>query len=146
MRKLAALLLLALATGCSGGGQGAEPQVRQSLSAADAEVKFAQCMRDNGISDYPDTIGSEGYTVKDPDAFDKAQETCAKWREAGGLTKKVDAAYVDAVTRFAKCMRERGMNVHDPDPRTGQYSVSVDNKDRAAFEKAQNECVHLLPR
>ncbi|MEV0597364.1 hypothetical protein [Nonomuraea cavernae] len=144
MKRLTALLLLALATACS--GQQAAPQAQQSLSASDAEVKFAQCMRDNGIGDYPDTIGGEGYPVKDAVAFDRAQRTCAKWKEAGGTTKKVDAAYVDAVTKFAKCMRERGMKVQDPDPKTGQYHVSVDADDRKAFEKAQNECVHLLPR
>ncbi|MFF5204891.1 hypothetical protein [Streptosporangium sp. NPDC000396] len=146
MKKFTALLLLALATACSGGGRQASPPAQQPISASDAEVKFAQCMRDNGIGDYPDTIGSAGYAIKDVDAFNKAQQTCAKWREAGGLAKKVDTAYVDAVTKFAKCMRERGMKVYDPDPKTGQYQVSVGDKDRAAFEKAQSECVHLLPR
>lgn len=146
MKRLTVLLLLALSAACSGGEQQATPQARQSLTAADAEVKFARCMRDNGIGDYPDAIGSEGYSVKDIGAFNKAAQTCARWREAGGVAKKVDAAYVDAVTKFAKCMRERGMKVHDPDPKTGNYSVSVENTDRAAFEKAQNECVHLLPR
>ncbi|MEU5861813.1 hypothetical protein ABZ815_11605 [Nonomuraea sp. NPDC047529] len=146
MKKLTVLLLLALATACSGGGTQASPQAQQSLYASDAEVKFAQCVRDNGIDDFPDTVGDEGYAVKDLAAFDKAQQTCAKWREAGGLAKKVDAAHIDAVTAFAKCMRERGMQVHDPDPKTGNYQVDVDDKDRAAFEKAQNECRHLLPR
>ncbi|SFJ46963.1 Putative peptidoglycan binding domain-containing protein [Streptosporangium canum] len=90
MKKLTALLLLALATACS--GQQAAPQAQQPLPASDAEVKFARCMRDNGIGDYPDTIGSEGYPIKDAVAFDKAQQTCAKWKEAGGTAKKVDAA------------------------------------------------------
>ncbi|MEW9554585.1 hypothetical protein [Nonomuraea sp. NPDC050783] len=143
MKKLTALLLLALATACS--AQQAAPPGEQPVPAADAAVKFAECMRDHGISDYPDTVGNEGYSVKDPAAFDRAQLACATW-ENGGTPKKVDAAYVDAVTRFAKCMRERGMKVQDPDPKTGQYRVSVANAERRAFEKAQNECVHLLPR
>ncbi|WP_157252486.1 hypothetical protein [Nonomuraea typhae] len=144
MKRLAALLLLGIAvTACSSQTGAAAPP---TLAAADAEVKFARCMRDNGIGDFPDAIGEAGYAVKDPAAFNKAQDACAKWREAGGQAKKIDAAYVDAVTKFARCMRERGMQVADPDPKTGQYQVKVNDTDRAAFEKAQNACVTHLPR
>jgi hypothetical protein len=53
---------------------------------------------------------------------------------------------IDKMRDFAKCMRENGVDMADPDPDSGGGGISVDGpeeKDKA--DKAQAKCKHLMP-
>lgn len=63
-----------------GGGGGA---------ASESMLEFAECMRENGVEEFPDPSGSGGMQMgpevaEDPD-FDAAREECADLIEGGGM-------------------------------------------------------------
>jgi hypothetical protein len=123
---------LALA-GCGGAAEGAgvataggtakpTASASPSLSAEDAALKFAQCMRAHGI-DMPDPTfnGRGGAAIRiqggSPQKAQKAQEACKQYmpRIGGSGPGKLDAAAQERALKFAKCMRENGVDMPDPD-------------------------------
>lgn len=53
---------------------------------------------------------------------------------------------VDQMRAYAKCMREHGVDMADPDPDGGGISISVDSEaEQQKVDKANEECKHLLP-
>jgi hypothetical protein len=113
-------LLLAL-TAC---GSKEQPGGAQKDEKGDM-VKFAQCMRDNGI-DMPDPQTSEdgqGITIQAPgdgapldeEKMKTAHEACKKHLPNGGDFKPPSPEEQDKIRQQAKCMRDKG---HDwPDPK-----------------------------
>ncbi|RJL29969.1 hypothetical protein D5H75_23780 [Bailinhaonella thermotolerans] len=144
MSLLLAVPLIALTAACGGGsgsGSGAGSGGGGAAApASDAQVKYAKCMRGNGVPDFPDQIPGSGYSIKDMAAYEKAQKACRSQRTAVYGFDELDPEVFDGRVKYARCMRDQGMKVHDPDPKTGGYQVEVDPKDRAAFEKAMNAC------
>jgi hypothetical protein len=57
----------------------------------------------------------------------------------------------DQMLAYAKCMREHGIDVKDPDPPSGGggggggIAISVDGGDKAKVDKANAACKHLMP-
>jgi hypothetical protein len=101
-----------------------------------AAREFAQCMRDNGIDEFPDpTVGADGSVDfgfgpvaggaggggggnglgQDPD-FRPAIETCGELLEgAGFLPGGGDRTEInDQLLEVAECLREQGLDVDDP--------------------------------
>jgi hypothetical protein len=115
-------LLLAL-TAC---GSKEQPNGAQKDEKGDM-VKFAQCMRQNGI-DMPDPKSSEdggGIVIEampggdaaaiDEDKMKTAHEACKEHLPNGGEMKPPSPEEQDKMRQQAKCMRDRG---HDwPDPK-----------------------------
>jgi hypothetical protein len=125
---LTALVAGALALGACGssdddGGGSATGASRQDKAFAGA-LKFSQCMREHGI-DMPDPqrvgkgrIKLAGGKVNPNDPKTKAaQSACRKYMEIGG-GEAVDPAkrakLQEAALKFARCMREHGVNIPDP--------------------------------
>jgi hypothetical protein len=93
----------------------------------EALLAYTKCMRDEGI-DLPDPefsdggrrarvlIGPRDFDPDDPD-FQAAQEKCEPMLE--GLRQNFDEedrqAMQEAALEFAKCMREHGIDMPDPD-------------------------------
>jgi hypothetical protein len=112
-------LLLAL-TAC-----GSKEQPAAQKDEKGDMVKFAQCMRDNGI-DMPDPQTSEdgmGITIQggedgaplDEEKMKTAHEACKKHLPNGGEFKPPSPEEQDKMRQQAKCMRDKG---HDwPDPK-----------------------------
>lgn len=117
MKKTTALLfaLLLALTAC--GSKPAENE--QKKDDTGDMVKFAKCMRDNGI-DMPDPEG-EGGAIRmavPADGDDKKMETahnaCKQYLPNGGELKPPSPEEQDKIRQQAKCMRDKG---HDwPDP------------------------------
>ena len=120
---LAALALIALiGVGCGGNDSGGS-----NTTAANQEkaVKFAQCMRENGISEFPDPDASGDFTIDaiangssvDPStpAFDQAISACKDLEPAGFTGHTRSAEEQGAGLRFAQCIRENGV-ADFPDP------------------------------
>jgi hypothetical protein len=103
-----------------GAGSGAKGQDK----AFEGALKFSKCMRDHGV-DFPDPqrVGSGGIKItgrninpNDPKTK-SAQTACQKYMQIGGgetLDPAKRAALQESALKFARCMREHGVNMPDP--------------------------------
>ena len=127
-RPLAALaILVALITaGCSNSPAATSSD---STTAANHEqaMKFAQCMRDNGVSQFPDPDASGAFTIEnvvngspvDPNSatFQQALTACRGLEPAGFMGQKRSAEQQAAALKFAQCIRDNGVkDFPDPGP------------------------------
>jgi hypothetical protein len=134
LRPLAALAMVALiGAGCSNedGNAGNTDDANR-----DKGVKFAECMRDNGVSEFPDPDASGGLTIDgvlngsslDPSAPGwKAAMGACKDLQPPGFTgdKNVSDEEQEARLAFAQCMRDNGVEDF-PDP--GKDDPLVDTR------------------
>ncbi|BCB80429.1 hypothetical protein GCM10022251_04140 [Phytohabitans flavus] len=109
----------------AGGGAAASP----SASAdPDQGRKFAQCMRDNGIPDFPDP-GPDGRILGQDfdrkklasDAGVKAYQACRELAPNGGERTELDPAQQEQLREWAECMRANGIDMPDPNPNDGGF-------------------------
>ena len=139
----AALLTVAALSlaGCGPDEPGSTAAPTQNTN--DQMVKFAQCMRQQGI-DIPDPQGGKlDITVSggaDTKAkFDAALQVCQKYmpKEMPGGASDKDR---DHALKMVECLRKRGINALDPPP--GSAAVQVEGKpgDQSKAEQAQQAC------
>ncbi len=122
---LAGPLLLAALGACSASGtpdagSGPSPSgTPTSSSAADYQLAFAECLRDEGI-DMPDPEGDSVAPPPMDGAFATAAAACAQ--ELGpapapdGGSSDSDAGRQTELLQIAACLRENGVDVADPQP------------------------------
>lgn len=136
----------------SAGGAGASTASASpgtSLSPEDAQLKFAQCMRENGV-DVPDPGSGDAEARRlgeggDRKKLEAALEKCQSWLQAGGrLPDLKDPKVRDQYVEFAQCMREHGVDIPDPGP-DGEFKLPTGDIDRNALEKAREKCELDLP-
>ncbi|MBT2517818.1 hypothetical protein J7E29_10265 [Streptomyces sp. ISL-90] len=117
------------------------------------QVKFTECMREQGI-DMPDPDpNSKGFAVAIPqgvskDAVDAAMEECKQYMPNGGEMPELSAEELKQMREFAKCMRENGIEDF-PDPNAeGGMMLNGDDVDPESeeFQAAQEACEDLAPR
>jgi hypothetical protein len=137
----------ATATGSAGGG----------LSDQDKMLKFAQCMRGNGVPNFPDPQanqkGGVNLTVpdgSDPTKVDAAMKKCRQYMPGGGEGQKADPQVVEQLRKFSQCMREHGIP-NFPDPTDEGLQVDNDKlglsgPDDPKLKAAQDACNKLMPR
>jgi hypothetical protein len=127
----AAVLALALAlvvTAC-GGNSGGKSAADGESEARDAQLKYAQCMREHGV-DMPDpTFEGDGSLQKgvDPEdtkrgKFREAEQACRKHLEdieAPELSEEEQQEFREAALANARCMREHRIE-NFPDPIFGE--------------------------
>jgi hypothetical protein len=132
MRKLAALAVLALiGAGCSdepaetGGGD----------KTATKAMKFAECMRDHGVSEFPDPDASGELTIDGVLNGSSIDPSSPAWKEAVAACKdlqppgytgddEVTPEEQDARLEFAQCIRDNGVEDF-PDPAKGEPLVNT---------------------
>jgi hypothetical protein len=114
-----AIVCALVLVGCGSSG-------KPSASAATEKptLRFAQCMRAHGVSDFPDPtaggglqIGGSGINPKSP-AFQSAQRSCRKLLPSGGPPTHMSAGELRRAFAFARCMRANGVPSF-PDPTQG---------------------------
>jgi pyruvate/2-oxoglutarate dehydrogenase complex dihydrolipoamide acyltransferase (E2) component len=122
--------------------------------------QFAQCMREHGI-DMPDpkvsggkgmiTIGGQG-KPQDQQQLDAAQKACQHFIDVvQGARRDLDPAQEkklrDQALKFAKCMRDHGINMPDPQFQSGgRVSQKLEaNPNDPRFQAAQKACQKLAP-
>jgi hypothetical protein len=130
LRPLVTLGLIAMAVMISACGSGARTgTVGANSAAADRAqgVKFAQCMRNNGVSAFPDP-GPSGKSTIDgivngsslnpsAPAFRQAISACKGLEPAGFMGHKRSAEQQQDALKFAQCMRANGVpDFPDPTP------------------------------
>jgi hypothetical protein len=90
-------------------------------------VKFAECMRANGVSAFPDPSASGAFTIDqtvngsslDPNsaAFRQAMSACKNLEPPGFTGGKVTPSQRTARLKFARCIRDHGVpDFPDPTP------------------------------
>ncbi len=124
----------ALTTAVSGGGLAA------------AALAFSNCMRSNGVPNFPDPkpggglqFPVSGGNLASP-AFRSAQAKCRKLLPGGGppgpgSTTNPSAQTLAKLVRIAECMREHGISQF-PDPRTSVPSNPVGYQEITDFDGA----------
>ena len=124
----AALALIALAALISGCGSSAPTETGGGdAAAANAQkgVKFAECMRSNGVSRFPDPNASGKLTIDavangsglntSAPAFKQAVSTCKNLEPTGFTGSKRSSQQQQAGLKFAHCVRANGVPDF-PDP------------------------------
>jgi hypothetical protein len=162
------LLLILPAAGCgaakdgnrvatAGGAASASASAApDGLSAQEQGLKFAQCMRDNGVPDFADPKFSDGGGMSidapegaDPQKVDAAMRTCKQYLPNGGEPAKADPQRAEQNRKFAKCMRDNGVtNFPDPGADGGIQINGNDpgmNPDDPKFKAAQTACAQYQP-
>jgi hypothetical protein len=176
---LLALGAVASACGSSSSGDGvaalddaASTTTAESTDSSDgqdteeAALAWAKCMREHGV-DVPDpqvgdngqlTIraGSRGRSLDPPDsdAFQKAQKACGTPFGRSGrppISPEQREQFQEAMLAFAKCMREHGVDMPDPQFsgeggafRAIQRGGSGFDPDSPTFQEAQKACQPII--
>jgi hypothetical protein len=124
-RPVAVMLVVAgCALAVAACGSSGKPSNASSSSADVSGIKFADCMRSHGVSNFPDP-GSGGGGVKispssginpQSPAFQSAQSACSKLLPGGGPLKgPVSESRKLGMLKLARCMRAHGLTTF-PDP------------------------------
>jgi pyruvate/2-oxoglutarate dehydrogenase complex dihydrolipoamide acyltransferase (E2) component len=166
---LAALLAAsAMLVSCGGSKSPAASAASEQATEREAEVKlakFAKCMREHGVEAKTSSGNghqSLGIRVKGnggpgPQTLEAAQRACKQYQPApkkeANLSPKERVEHEEAVQKFAKCMREHGIDVHASTSSGGggvQLQVGgprggAPNPESPAFGAAQKACQSLLP-
>jgi hypothetical protein len=142
-RPLSTLAVIAMVVLISGCGSSAPAETGGGDTAANAQkaVKFAECVRSNGVSDFPDPGASGQFTIDgvvngsslDPNtpAFKQAISACKGLEPAGFMGSKRSPQQMDAALKFAQCIRANGVPDF-PDPANGQPLVDTNRIPSAA--------------
>jgi hypothetical protein len=158
LRPLAALGLVALigliSAGCgsnapsetgtasSSGSDNGSGSAGAANTAREKAVKFAECMRDNGVSEFPDPDTSGELTIDGVLNGSSLDPSTAAWKQAITACKdlqppgftgggKRNAKEQDAAREFAQCIRDNGVKDF-PDPINGEPLVDTNRIPSAA--------------
>jgi hypothetical protein len=123
-------MLAMVVAGCGNGSAGtgnSKPPGGATAAGATRElaVRFAECMRANGVSAFPDPGASGSFTIDgvvngsslDPNsaAFKRAIGACKNQEPPGFIGAKVTPQQTTARLQFAQCVRDHGVPDF-PDP------------------------------
>ncbi len=133
----------------AGSGQTEETEASEpSLTPHEMGVKFAQCMRENGV-DIDDPKPGEGIQMKlegvDRATVEAAQEACREYSPQQNAGPEQQAEMAERGRQFAQCMRDNGVEAfQDPDPNQPGIRIDRSIADDPDFEAAQQTCQELL--
>jgi hypothetical protein len=112
-------------------------------------LKFAQCMRENGVDmQDPDSSGKMAMTFDAPqEKVEAAQEACRQYAPSGRQVRN-DPKMAENLRKLAQCMRDNGVESY-PDPEGGMMridgKVGEDPDFKAAEEKCKKESADASP-
>jgi hypothetical protein len=105
-------------------------------------VAFAKCMRDHGVTDFPDPSGQGQFTmgggIQSNPNFQTAVQACQHLLP-NGLNNGGGSGGNDSILAFAKCMRENGVPDF-PDPTGGAINIGGVDVSSPAFQAASEKC------
>ncbi|HZM84803.1 MAG TPA: hypothetical protein VFC19_54470 [Candidatus Limnocylindrales bacterium] len=161
-RTVIALVLLSALAGCGGersdngvASAGGTPSARPSagnaagLSQADKALKWAQCMREQGI-DVPDPEpGTGNFQLgfgpgTDQTKVQAAMQACREYQPFGEGGQAGNPQVMERQRKFAQCMRDNGVpSFPDPQP-GGMIRIDESTGQDPDFPAAQEKCRPLL--
>jgi hypothetical protein len=180
LRALAALVMVVLiGAGCSNGSaQSGNPGAGSSGTSTGAgtgagssggsknatrhekAVRFAECMRSNGVSAFPDPDASGKLTIDavvngssvdtNSAAWKQAINACKDLEPAGFTGSKATPKQMSARLKFARCIRDHGVKDF-PDPTkdgpivdTNRIPSSATPSGMSALNAAMHECGDII--
>jgi hypothetical protein len=123
------------------------------------KLKFSECMRANGVPDFPDPSANGG-SIADPSssfegiaipssinpqapAFQAAERSCKQVLSGGSPSAPITEGEKLSALAQARCMRKHGVPSF-PDPTFSSRAIGVDlggvNPNSPAFKKAAKTC------
>jgi hypothetical protein len=156
---LGAIAAAVILAACGGSSPSSTSSAATEQQAEVKNADFARCLREHGIEATASTgPGGEGHAIRVRGGgrakMEAAQEACKKYQpepQKLNLSPQEKVERAEAVERFAKCMREHGIEVHASSSE-GHVSIQIHGKPGAgpnpespAFQKAQQSCQRLLP-
>ena len=170
MRRALAVTTAAAALGlsaCGGDGNASSGSGQSSRERAqDGALKFAECMRENGV-DMPDPEVGEngGIRIQVPEErgrvkpdnnpkVDAAHEKCEQHLQSGlnELSTEQRAELRDAGVKYAECMRGKGIDMPDPSAEGGMQfrfragEPGAVNPESPKFREAHEACEQHLAK
>lgn len=126
IRMFTTLAIVALTVaGCGDAPSENSTSATKTAGGRAKAATFSQCMRDNGVTEFPDPDASGELTVDgvlngsslDPDSptWQEAISACKDLQPAGFTGKRRTVEEQDDALEFAQCMRENGVEDF-PDP------------------------------
>ena len=154
----AAIASLAALTACGPAGSdrvasvtGTTTSARPSTSPQADGLKYARCMRENGV-DMPDPEPGGGAVVIrgkiNKNNLDRASRACDEYSPTGPVKKTVtDPEFQGAFLGFARCMRENGVDVPDPEFSHGKVHFTGNGMELGTpqSKKAMEACREQIP-
>jgi hypothetical protein len=142
---------IASADNSSSAGPSPSSSPSASVSDEDRGIKFAQCMRANGVDmPDPDPNGQPGIIKLDRNdpKFAAAWEKCKQYSPVGNGDRTFSPEQQQRMLDFAKCMREHGINMPDPEPGGGIKITKGSglNPDDPKFQAALEACRQYMPQ
>src|SRR5262245_39897559 len=138
--------LLTLLAACSSSSNGNTTPADYRAQA----VRFAQCIRANGVSDFPDPDAGGRFSGsshdKDDPALRAALEKCRDLAPGGQHEDFGDPAFVAQALAYSQCMRDNGVaNFPDPDSEGRFRGVTHEQQGDPTFDAAAQKCRAKLP-
>lgn len=127
----------------SGTGNQAAASAKPSEDPHERSLKFAQCMRENGVQ-VDDPEPGKGIMMKfdgsvPRETVEKAQEACKQYAPSGQRAGGPDPKREEAVRKLAQCMRDNGVEGY-PDPEGGVMRLNREVAEDPDFKSAQEKC------
>jgi hypothetical protein len=151
-----AALVVVLGAGCSNSPADTADGSGSHAATRSAALKFADCMRANGLTQFPDPDASGTYTADglanqskldtDGPAWKKAIAACKDLEPAGFTGYKRSSEQQAGALKFAQCIREHGVpDFPDPEPDapmvdTNRIPSSNSEGGMAALNAAMHTC------
>jgi hypothetical protein len=152
LRPVALVALVAIAVLASACGS-STPGATNSTASHDQAVTFSQCMRNNGMSNFPDPSASGQFTIDgiannsgidtNSPAFRQALSACKSLEPSGFMGTPRTPQQQAAALKFAQCMRNNGIS-NFPDPSPDGPIISVNGAHSIpGFQAALAKCSAL---
>jgi hypothetical protein len=126
-------------------------------SERDQVLRYARCMRANGVPNFPDPkIGENGELTMDLNGegfdrqtIDKAQNKCKQYLPNGGEPQQLDPQRLEQLRKFSQCIRDHGFPDF-PDPSDEGLAINANehpewSPDNPRFTAAQRACDKYAP-
>jgi hypothetical protein len=145
-------LFLPVLTACGGSddSSGGSSAAAGAGNDSDQYVKYAQCMRKNGLPDWPDPVDGTKFRMPrgkiDPNSpqFKAASKNCESVRPPGWAAPRKNPALEAQALKYAQCMRENGVPKF-PDPQGGAFDLGDVSPDSPQYKAADQKCQSLRP-
>jgi hypothetical protein len=120
--------------------EGKPPPATQVKSDEDRIREFEKCLAEHGIV-YPKSAEEAQDFNPDTETMMDADAACRHLLPNGGQPPPLDPKQLDEMRAQAKCMREHGIDMPDPDPNNPYPAFGGANVDQEAMQKAFEECM-----
>jgi hypothetical protein len=158
---IAGAMALALSvSGCGSDKANGKGEESDQQKQQDAQLAYSQCMRENGVTKFPDPTSDGGLMIKadsgiDPESstFKAADEKCQSHlkgvMDAGsGPSPAEQQEQQEKLLAFAQCMRDNGVDMADPTFDGGRVMMKAgpgdggapSEVDKQKMDKAQAAC------